>query len=342
MSGGGLATIAEMFRHGGLPMYLILLFTVLSCMWLLVLTIVGMMGRRIPAVLWWGGTILIVIAGCVGAGVGMIESLDALAMATPENRMLMIARGFAMVLNVLGFMALANILLGAAIAIGCALASVVGTREKTEWRIGVPAGVTVVTVLGCAVLVGWIAMSENVAPVALWIPFALFVSSLGIVIAGSRSTEDEKCGGRLASDRFTVGYGAMWATGSATVFAVVYGTSQTFVALESVAPEERRQLFEHGLSEMVVHSGLVGVFGLGIAALIAAMATAAMAQYVLSRTVLIDAAICFVAFLPTLAAFGFLVAQTPEFYSGFQDQILEPPPPVELDEEEFSPPVYRQ
>lgn len=316
--------VAEAFRTGGIWMYLILLLSVVTLAWLAAMTIIGAVGKRLPAVLWWLGPISVLTAGFAGTGVGLGEALSAVEMVQPERRMAILARGFAFALNTAVFTATASTIFGVLVAVGSGAAGAIGTRKNGGWKLGLPLFIGVVAICSAAVLSGWVVGATEMATISLAIPIVLFCGCVGFVIAGLRYTDDEERANKMAADRYTTGFGALIGVASATVLVMSMGLIEVFEALEGASPENREQLFERGL-ELVVQDSMVGLAAMLITAIMAVILIAGAGKRAFNRAVWIDAAICIIAFLPALGAFGFAVSKADTFSSAFDETVLSEP-----------------
>jgi hypothetical protein len=315
-----MGAIAEAFRTGGIWMYALLGTGILTFFWLSIQTVLGLIGKRLPAVFWWLGPCLVAAIGTLGTAFGLSEALAALDHASPENKLQLLAFGFSLALNTVTFAALLNVLNGIAIAFGAGLSNAMGAESESDWSLGSPIVGGVLTLMVAGGVGAWTATS-SIGTSAWPIPLTVLIGGIGIVLSGLRSGgADDKSAQLRASDRMTATSGAIFGVVAAGLSSLALQTIHVFRALEDVDPGQRAEAFRAGL-ETLGQTGLLGGIGVGGLVLVGGVVVIGAGRDLVSKHVLIDAVTCLVAFLPVLGAVGYGATTVRTFVSTFEQKL---------------------
>lgn len=258
-----MSSVAEMFRTGGVWMYVILAALIMGIGTVGLAGVLSMMKRRVPWIICGGLALLALMLGEVGQISGISETVSAAGFATPEIRMRLIARGVSLSLSTRAFAGVAAaIICGLAVwAIGIGGAIGAGSPRKTTPAL---AGATIGAGLVCTVgivgthleglrvsgLTGW---ALALSPLLLGIPCAALSASHG---------EEEADQARHAAQRLGVGALALIFAAALALGGQALGFMDVYSALEVATPENRVQLLHFGVrsAETLQRLGALSIF----------------------------------------------------------------------------------
>ena len=286
-----MGAIVEAFRTGGIWMYLVLLVWMLGGIVAFVATILAALGKRVPWLVWALCPLGVLALAALGAWFGVADAFEALRLATPETRQVLLARGHALELNVTAFGAFCAMSLSMLGAMGWALGSAIGVGKPREWT---PLPAILALILGLLVSAGLLGMAVMERYMGLWgfsIGVLAFFGTLSCALVNlSMSTEGEADAARTASARLGVASLVFLALVSMGWMGKAMGLIEVFEALAVATPANRVSLVARGTA-MALDTFYLGLAGAMGAALFGLLPSLFSIKHALDRRGLIGGAL---------------------------------------------------
>ena len=197
-----MGAIAEMFRTGGIWMYLIFAMSIGGgVIWVLAFALAALK-KRSPVALWLLVPVGAILLGALGTAIGVAEAIAALEVATPQVRGRMAMRGASLAQVTLMFGALVAAAYASFGALGVGAGALFGASPEREWRAGHAGIGALLWMVGLGTLVGlWLIESSGLGMILI---VEMVMCGLGATLAALADSADEDAAARVARARGAV------------------------------------------------------------------------------------------------------------------------------------------
>ncbi len=242
-----MGTIAELFRTGGILMYVILLVQFFAFPFTLILAALTWKRKHVPWVLWCIIPLFIVLLGTIGEAYNISAMLDAITRATPDTRMKLMAMGISTAQGVKAFSSLCLILLPLFAAFMLSIATFISTPKP---RVVTTPGAALSGAAGIVTIITLVIAGASQGALS-GVLLAIFVVGIGLVfmvLSHSPYPEDTQSPdrARLAASRTGVTTLVVLSLIGCAQFLYYLDMIQAFRALERATPATRIAILQRG------------------------------------------------------------------------------------------------
>lgn len=265
-----------MFIEGGPLMFPILLFGagggLLALLWAV---LAGLYGKWLPHSIGWLGLAACVCCGVLGVFMGIALTNEAVAHASEETKLAMMANGLSVSMFTLAMATMLSALGFALASISGALAHAVQPGPDARFDSGKVGGAVAGAIVGALIAAGTTTVATgfdgltDVGPAILVLPVLALLVGGAVVVASLRTSEEDEPVGRQVSARIASGISGVLALGLGGTMFHTMGAIIAFLAVAKAAPEHKSQLLSTGM-EIAGHSSTLGWSLASIPALAAA------------------------------------------------------------------------